>query len=76
LEQQIKADSNKQEATGENGGFPKTYIISPFRDVARELKNLVVKERADWLPNPQSRQSDVKSWAAKSIGMVHIFQGK
>lgn len=64
------------DAAAENGDFPKIYIISPFRDIARELKKLVVQERTDWLPFSQSRHKDVKSWAAKSIGTVHTFQGK
>ena len=64
------------EAAQEDGDFPKLFIISPFRDVARELKKLAVKERLDWLPFSQIRQKEVKSWAAKSISTVHAFQGK
>lgn len=64
------------EATPEDGSFPKLFIISPFRDVARELRKLVVNERLNWLPRSQSRRREVKSWAAKSIGTVHTFQGK
>lgn len=64
------------DATEKSGDFPKIYIISPFRDVARELKKLVVKERTNWLPGSRFSQKDVKSWAAKSIGTVHTFQGK
>lgn len=63
-------------AVQKDGDFPKLFIISPFRDVARELKKLAVKERADWLHSSQDRQKEVKSWAAKSIGTVHTFQGK
>jgi hypothetical protein len=64
------------EATRKDDDLPKLFIISPFRDVARELKKLAVKERSDWLPFSQTRQKEVKSWAAKSIGTVHTFQGK
>lgn len=65
-----------REATKENGGFPKIYLISPFRDVAWELKKLAVKEKNDWLQNSRFSTKEVKSWAAKSIGTVHTFQGK
>jgi len=64
------------ESSANKDDFPKLYIISPFRDVARELKKLVVKEKKAWLPNLQILEKDVKSWAAKSIGTVHTFQGK
>lgn len=63
-------------AAKENAGFPKVYLISPFRDIARELKKLVVKEKNEWLQNPRFSHKEVKSWAAKSIGTVHTFQGK
>ena len=36
----------------------------------------MVKEKADWLPTSRFSPKDVKSWAAKSIGTVHTFQGK
>jgi hypothetical protein len=64
------------EVSANNDDFPNIYIISPFRDVARELKKLAVRERKSWLPHLQVREKDVKSWAAKSIGTVHTFQGK
>lgn len=64
------------EASANKDNFPKLYIISPFRDVARELKKLAVKERKSWLPHLQISEKDVKSWASKSIGTVHTFQGK
>ena len=58
------------------GGLPKLFIISPFRDVARQLKILIVKNKSEWLFNQQFSQKELKSWAAKSIGTVHTFQGK
>lgn len=64
------------EASANKSDFPNLYIISPFRDVTSELKKLAVKERNFWLPHLQVREKDVKSWAAKSIGTVHTFQGK
>lgn len=64
------------EAAEKTDGFPQIYLISPFRDIARELKRLVVKEKNDWLQDPRFASRDVKSWAAQSIGTVHTFQGK
>lgn len=64
-----------RKATKVTGDLPDLFIISPFRDVARELSRLVVKRRNEWLPVgvPDSK---LKRWANKSIGTVHTFQGK
>lgn len=56
--------------------LPKLFIISPFRDVARELKKLVVENKAEWVFHQRFYDRDLRSWAAKSIGTIHTFQGK
>ena len=64
------------ETENSKSGLPELFIISPFRDVARELKKLVVKNKSEWLVKQKISQKDLRIWAAKSIGTVHTFQGK
>ena len=59
-----------------NTTLPKIFIISPFRHIGRELKKLVVESRSKWLFSHNFSRKELKSWAAKSIGTVHTFQGK
>ena len=53
-------------------GAPDLFIITPFKDAAYELRNLVSKSGIlqRW------KISDPQSWLRERIGTVHTFQGK
>lgn len=50
------------------------YIISPFRNVSFELKELLRARLFKLVP--KDKHDQVKDWIEKSIGTVHTFQGK
>lgn len=54
--------------------LPSLYIISPFRAVAAELKNLLRQKKDQWAK--EINPSNLKNWIIESVGTVHTFQGK
>ena len=58
-------------------GFPKIYLITPFKNISFELKRLLKKEKNAWIPksvnDPESKLLD--NWLSDSIGTIHSFQG-
>jgi hypothetical protein len=50
-------------------GMPDVFVISPFRNVANRLKELVPQQLA-------SRASLAEDWWDERIGTIHTFQGK
>lgn len=64
---------SKLKSTGEE--LPKVFVISPFRDVAFKLTQLLEKEQNLWAPNGV-KDWRVKQWLKRSVGTVHTFQGK
>lgn len=52
--------------------LPNLYVISPFREVAWNLGELLKSNQMQW-----ARGKDgVDAWVKKSVGTVHTFQGK
>jgi len=54
--------------------FPNIYIISPFKTVITNLKNLLKNRLYENYPNYY--REDIDNWIEKSCGTVHTFQGK
>lgn len=77
LWQEVKKSlTEAMETNGSKNPLPKLFIITPFRDVARELKRLVVDHKSEWLFDKRISRKELKRWAGESIGTVHTFQGK
>ncbi|MES2739911.1 MAG: AAA domain-containing protein [Pseudomonadota bacterium] len=55
-------------------GLPDLYLISPFKSVAVELADLLLKQADTW--RGQAKEEVVKSWLQSHVGTVHTFQGK
>ena len=56
--------------------IPEIFVITPFREVGRQLKRLLKRRYADWMPVQSGSSFDVGRWLAGAIGTVHTFQGK
>ena len=61
-------------------GLPRLFIITPFEQVRKHLKNLI-QNQDNWISKvdpqitvPTSR--DMQQWLHKHIGTVHTFQSK
>ena len=61
-----------QQIVAVDGVLPSLYIISPFRNVAIEMRSLLLKTRRKWA----SKIRNVNEWIKRSVGTVHTFQGK
>jgi hypothetical protein len=51
---------------------PDLFIITPFRDVAEELRNRLLREA----PLFASMSIDIRSWIKDRVGTVHTVQGR
>lgn len=54
--------------------LPKLYIITPFKNVAFDLKRMLKNKRKEWVPEHIS-EKDLHKWVERSIGTIHSFQG-
>ncbi len=52
-----------------NGRTPDVFFISPFREVAANLRRRLLKEAARFAPDPAA-------WVRDRVGTVHTFQGR
>jgi superfamily I DNA and/or RNA helicase len=52
--------------------LPNLYIISPFKSVSSELRDLLKQTRFRWAKG----LTGVDEWIKRSVGTVHTFQGK
>lgn len=59
-------------AVEEDHCLPDLYIISPFKNVAFEIKALLRRTKLRWAKG----QTEVDDWIQRSVGTVHTFQGK
>jgi hypothetical protein len=55
--------------------LPNLYIISPFSQVAIEVKKLLKTELIN-IPSRSFDKKELNTWLNKSVGTVHTFQGK
>ncbi len=55
-------------------GLPELYLISPFKSVAVEMADLLLKQADLW--RGQAKEEVVKAWLQSHVGTVHTFQGK
>ncbi|MBP9691803.1 MAG: DNA2/NAM7 family helicase, partial [Alphaproteobacteria bacterium] len=56
-----------------NGVYdPNIYIITPFRDIAYQMKLRILQEKAFF----QKIQKEPRLWVAERVGTIHTFQGK
>ncbi|MFT3691353.1 DEAD/DEAH box helicase [Paenirhodobacter sp.] len=53
------------------GTLPDLYVISPFKEIASQLKDQLM--RADWTG---LKKRDLNTWVTRHVGTVHTFQGK
>ncbi len=53
--------------------LPDLYVISPFKEIAGQLKEQL--SDADWSGSGIT-QADLRVWVAQHVGTVHTFQGK
>lgn len=58
-------------AFNKNNGIPDLYVISPFKSVISELRDMI-KE----LPELKHFKKDLEKWCDEYCGTVHKFQGK
>jgi superfamily I DNA and/or RNA helicase len=56
------------------GNMPKLYIITPFKNIASDLRRLLEYKKDLWLPENIDYKT-LKEWLDKSIGTIHSFQG-
>lgn len=63
------------EKKSRGGKLPKVFVISPFRNVAYQLTQLLEEERGLWAPD-SAADWEVSRWLSQSVGTVHTFQGK
>lgn len=61
-------------AAEDAGGLPELYIISPFRNVARRLREAIEKSFRN--KRLAGDAWELKRWLNRSVGTVHTFQGK
>lgn len=61
-------------ATEAAGGLPELYIISPFKNVARRLREDISKSFRGW--RLAGDAWNLRRWLNRSVGTVHTFQGK
>ena len=54
--------------------FPSIYIISPFKSVTNNMKNLLKKHLYNYCQGYD--KDNVDNWIEKSCGTVHTFQGR
>jgi predicted nucleic acid-binding Zn-ribbon protein len=52
--------------------LPNLYIISPFRNVSRQMRQLLFFNKKQWAKG----LTGVEKWIKRSVGTVHSFQGK
>lgn len=54
--------------------LPPIYIITPFKNIAFDLRRVLERRREDWLPEGISSKA-LSEWLNKSVGTIHSFQG-
>lgn len=59
----------------QKGEMPKIYIITPFKNVAFEVRRMLQREKSSWIPEGVT-DSQVDDWLYNSIGTIHSFQGE
>ena len=55
--------------------LPNLYIITPFKNVAFEIKRMLKRDRELWCPSNVS-DNVLSEWLNKYIGTIHSFQGE
>lgn len=56
--------------------LPSLYVISPFKSVESNLKQMIEKGLNPILKNFEVTEDEFKAWLKESIGTIHTFQGK
>lgn len=60
----------------EEFGFPPdAFVLSPFREVSNEVKDLLKKKYGLWA-GPHVNRKEVLKWLGTRVGTVHVSQGK
>ncbi|NDW58794.1 hypothetical protein G0P98_20045 [Yangia sp. PrR004] len=62
-----------QAASARSRGLPNLYVISPFKEIATELKDAL--RELDWGEIGLTKR-ELSTWLTQRVGTVHTFQGK
>ncbi len=54
--------------------LPPIYIITPFKNIAFDLRRVLERRQDEWMPSSVPKQ-DLSGWLTKSVGTIHSFQG-
>jgi hypothetical protein len=73
-EQGLEVIGMLRRATEAAGRLPELYVISPFKNVARRLREDMRKSFRGW--RLAGDEWDLRRWLNRSVGTVHTFQGK
>ncbi len=60
---------------GQTNDLPLIYIISPFKEVASQMRKKLSQNTRTW-DLKQRTNSEIRSWINNSVGTIHTFQGK
>ncbi len=55
---------------------PDVFVISPFREVVRQIQHLIVREKTIKKLFEVKFNASLRSWVGEAVGTVHSFQGK
>lgn len=77
-EQAIIVKEIIQQEISRNRQLPKTFVISPFKEVSDSLKTYLQRNLSysSGIMSPKQDKFLLNSWIGKNIGTVHTFQGK
>jgi hypothetical protein len=62
----------RKEAQLQQPEAPPLYVITPFRDIAIDLQNILRKRWYEWT----SSRAEAASWVIGHVGTIHSFQGR